>query len=125
MDPVADHLVWILLFTPPLFIALDTSSSSTRRQLWQTRRSCAIPDVAKLDRGTLLCYKRPIADNQLTWLQAIELSRTMRRNQIVPTGVCGVLGLSHFVYALSTSPLRVPSFTFLTHLVRLFLYTAG
>ena len=125
MDPVADHLVRILLLTPSLFIAFDTSSSSTCRQLWQTRRACVIPDVAKLDRGTLLCYIRPIADNQLTWLQAIELSRTMRRNQIVPTGVCGVLGLSHFVYALSTSPLRVPSFTFLTHLVRLLLYTAG
>lgn len=53
----------------------------------------------------------------MTWLQAIELSTTLRRNQIVPTGVCSILGLSHFVYALTTSPLRVPSFTFLTHLV--------
>lgn len=60
------------------------------------------------------------ADQQLTWLQAIEMSRTLRRNQIVPTGVCGILGLTHFVYALATSPLRVPSFTFLTHLVSLF-----
>ena len=55
--------------------------------------------------------------SQLTWLQTIELWPTLRRNQILPTGVCGVLGLSHFVYALLTSPLRVPSFTFLTHLV--------
>lgn len=66
-------------------------------------------------------YAHPImnalTDHQLTWLQAIEMSTTLRRNQIVPTGVCGLMGLTHFVYALSTSPLRVPSFTFLTHLV--------
>ena len=27
------------------------------------------------------------------------------------------MGLAHFVYGLSTSPLKFPSFTFLTHLV--------
>ncbi|WWD19129.1 hypothetical protein CI109_103587 [Kwoniella shandongensis] len=32
-------------------------------------------------------------------------------------GVCGSLGLAHFVYSLTTAPLRFPSFTFLTHLV--------
>jgi len=31
--------------------------------------------------------------------------------------VCGIFGLIHFVYALSTAPLKFPSFTFLTHLV--------
>ena len=54
---------------------------------------------------------------QLTWLQAIELTPGGRRNQLIPTAVCGGLGLSHFVYALFTSPLKFPSFTFLTHLV--------
>ncbi|RSH88835.1 hypothetical protein EHS25_003063 [Saitozyma podzolica] len=58
---------------------------------------------------------------ELTWLQALELSTTMRRNQLLPTAVCGGLGLAHFVYALTTAPLRFPSFTFLTHLLALFL----
>jgi hypothetical protein len=58
---------------------------------------------------------------ELVWLQAIELSPTLRRNQLLPTGVCGALGLVHFVYALATAPLRFPSFTFVTHLIALFL----
>ncbi|KAL7422567.1 hypothetical protein Q5752_003215 [Cryptotrichosporon argae] len=56
---------------------------------------------------------------ELTWLQAIELSPGLRRNQLLPTGVCGTMGLVHFVYALFHSPLRFPSFTFITHLVAL------
>ncbi|ORX38441.1 hypothetical protein BD324DRAFT_645064 [Kockovaella imperatae] len=58
---------------------------------------------------------------ELTWLQAIELTPGGRRNQLVPTAVCGGLGLGHFVFALWTSPLKFPSFTFLTHLMALFL----
>jgi hypothetical protein len=58
---------------------------------------------------------------ELTWLQAIELSPNIRRNQLLPTGVCGALGLIHFVYALATAPLRFPSFTFVTHLLALLL----
>ena len=54
---------------------------------------------------------------ELTWLQTVELSTELRRNQLLPTAVCGTFGLMHFVYALLTSPLRFPSFTFLTHLV--------
>ncbi|ORY35703.1 hypothetical protein BCR39DRAFT_28811 [Naematelia encephala] len=60
---------------------------------------------------------------ELTWLQAIELSQELRRNQLLPTAVCGIMGLTHFVYALGTSPLKFPSFTFLTHLMALFLST--
>nr|XP_031864077.1 uncharacterized protein CI109_000721 [Kwoniella shandongensis]KAA5531149.1 hypothetical protein CI109_000721 [Kwoniella shandongensis] len=58
---------------------------------------------------------------ELTWLQAIELSTSLRSNLLLPTGVCGSLGLAHFVYSLTTAPLRFPSFTFLTHLMALFL----
>lgn len=58
---------------------------------------------------------------ELTWLQAIELSPTLRRNQLLPTGACGALGLIHFVFTLMTSPLRFPSFTFVTHLLALLL----
>nr|XP_018261547.1 uncharacterized protein I303_05985 [Kwoniella dejecticola CBS 10117]OBR83705.1 hypothetical protein I303_05985 [Kwoniella dejecticola CBS 10117] len=54
---------------------------------------------------------------ELAWLQAIELSPELRDNLLLPTAVCGSLGLGHFVYALSTAPLKFPSFTFLTHLV--------
>ncbi|WVR07545.1 hypothetical protein IAU60_004587 [Kwoniella sp. DSM 27419] len=54
---------------------------------------------------------------ELAWLQAIELAPSMRNNILLPTGVCGTLGLAHFVYALATAPLKFPSFTFLTHLV--------
>lgn len=49
----------------------------------------------------------------------MDLASTGRRNQLLPTGVCGTLGLAHFVYALATSPFKFPSFTFLTHLVSL------
>ncbi|EIW68248.1 hypothetical protein TREMEDRAFT_32301 [Tremella mesenterica DSM 1558] len=58
---------------------------------------------------------------ELTWLQTIELSEKTRRNQIIPTGVCGTLGLIHFVWGLSSSPLKFPSFTFMTHLMALIL----
>ncbi|WVQ82779.1 hypothetical protein IAT38_004911 [Cryptococcus sp. DSM 104549] len=58
---------------------------------------------------------------ELTWLQAIEMSPRWRRNLLLPTGVCGVLGLVHFVYVITTVSLRFPSFTFLTHLLALFL----
>ncbi|WVQ70879.1 hypothetical protein IAR50_000404 [Cryptococcus sp. DSM 104548] len=58
---------------------------------------------------------------ELTWLQTIELSRTMRSNVLLPTSVCGILGLGHFIYVLTRAPLRFPSFTFLTHMLALFL----
>ncbi|ODN84548.1 hypothetical protein L202_00478 [Cryptococcus amylolentus CBS 6039] len=54
---------------------------------------------------------------ELTWLQTFELSRTMRSNVLLPTSVCGILGLGHFIYVLARAPLRFPSFTFLTHMV--------
>lgn len=47
----------------------------------------------------------------------------MRRKLLYPTGVCGILGLSHFVYVFSTSQLRFPSFTFFTHILALFTST--
>lgn len=50
----------------------------------------------------------------------MELSDQARHNQLLPTTVCGLFGLIHFVYALMTSPLKFPSFTFLTHLVSLY-----
>lgn len=59
------------------------------------------------------------ANSQLTWLQANELSPTLRRNQLLPTGVCGMFGLAAFAHSLWTSQLRFPSFTFLTHLLAL------
>lgn len=58
---------------------------------------------------------------ELTWLQINELSPTLRRNQLVPTGVCGTLGLAVFTHSLWTQQLRFPSFTFLTHLLALVL----
>ncbi|WVF72869.1 hypothetical protein IAT40_007687 [Kwoniella sp. CBS 6097] len=58
---------------------------------------------------------------ELAWIQAIELSPTLRNNLLLPTGICGTLGLGHFVYALATAPLKFPSFTFLTHLMALML----
>nr|XP_019044755.1 hypothetical protein I302_06668 [Kwoniella bestiolae CBS 10118]OCF23685.1 hypothetical protein I302_06668 [Kwoniella bestiolae CBS 10118] len=58
---------------------------------------------------------------ELAWLQAVELSPSLRNNLLLPTGVCGTLGLVHFVYALLTAPLKFPSFTFLTHLMALLL----
>ncbi|WWC71506.1 uncharacterized protein I206_105464 [Kwoniella pini CBS 10737] len=58
---------------------------------------------------------------ELAWLQAIELSPVLRDNLLLPTGICGTLGLGHFVYALLTAPLKFPSFTFMTHLLALLL----
>ncbi|GMK53709.1 hypothetical protein CspeluHIS016_0102950 [Cutaneotrichosporon spelunceum] len=58
---------------------------------------------------------------ELTWLQINELSPTLRRNQLVPTGVCGTLGLAAFTHSLWTQQLRFPSFSFLTHLLALVL----
>ncbi|CAK9780648.1 hypothetical protein CC85DRAFT_262417 [Cutaneotrichosporon oleaginosum] len=58
---------------------------------------------------------------ELTWLQINELSPRLRRNQLVPTGVCGSLGLAAFTHSLWTQQLRFPSFTFLTHLLALVL----
>ncbi|WRT68467.1 uncharacterized protein IL334_005443 [Kwoniella shivajii] len=58
---------------------------------------------------------------ELAWLQAVELIPSLRNNLLLPTGVCGTMGLVHFVYALSTAPLKFPSFTFLTHLMALLL----
>lgn len=47
----------------------------------------------------------------------------MRRKLLYPTGVCGLLGLAHFVYVFSTAQLRFPSFTFFTHILALFTST--
>ncbi|BEJ14052.1 hypothetical protein CspHIS471_0312260 [Cutaneotrichosporon sp. HIS471] len=58
---------------------------------------------------------------ELAWLQINELSPTLRRNQLVPTGVCGTFGLAAFTHSLWTQQLRFPSFTFLTHLLALVL----
>ncbi|OWZ51089.1 hypothetical protein C368_06248 [Cryptococcus neoformans 125.91] len=54
---------------------------------------------------------------ELTWLQILELSLALRDNVLLPTSVCGVVGVVHFAYVLFSSPLRFPSFTFLTHMV--------
>lgn len=54
-------------------------------------------------------------------MQAIELSHRLRRNQLLPTGVCGALSLTHFLYVLTTSPLRFPSYSFVTHMLALLL----
>lgn len=61
------------------------------------------------------------ANIQLTWLQSIELFESTRGRQLAPTTFCGSLGLAHFVYVLFTSPLKFPSFTFMTHLLALLL----
>ncbi|WVN85409.1 uncharacterized protein L203_100555 [Cryptococcus depauperatus CBS 7841] len=60
---------------------------------------------------------------ELAWLQANELSATMRNNVLFPTSVCGIVGITHFAYVLTQSPLRFPSFTFLTHVLALILST--
>lgn len=54
---------------------------------------------------------------QLTWLQILEFSLALRDNVLLPTSVCGIVGVVHFAYVLFSSPLRFPSFTFLTHMV--------
>ncbi|KIR43619.1 hypothetical protein I307_05861 [Cryptococcus deuterogattii 99/473] len=58
---------------------------------------------------------------ELTWLQILELSLALRDNVLLPTSVCGIVGVVHFAYVLFSSPLRFPSFTFLTHMLALFL----
>ncbi|TXT15745.1 hypothetical protein VHUM_00248 [Vanrija humicola] len=58
---------------------------------------------------------------EFTWLQINELSPVLRQNLLLPTGVCGVLGLVHFVHALTNSPPSLPSLSFVTHLLALFL----
>ncbi|KAL1413561.1 hypothetical protein Q8F55_001335 [Vanrija albida] len=58
---------------------------------------------------------------EFSWLQVNELSPVLRQNLLLPTGVCGVLGLVHFVHALTISPPSLPSLSFVTHLLALFL----
>lgn len=58
---------------------------------------------------------------ELTWLQITEFSESTRGQQLIPTTVVGTLGLVHFVYVLMFAPRFFPSFTFLTHLLALFL----
>ncbi|KAK6910727.1 hypothetical protein I203_104759 [Kwoniella mangroviensis CBS 8507] len=91
------------LYSSPLTHHHPTGSSSRPR-----------PDVHAL-------FQLWLGLTELAWLQAAELSSSLRDNLLLPTGVCGTLGLMHFVYALLTAPLKFPSFTFLTHLMALLL----
>ena len=62
-----------------------------------------------------------LAVAELFWTHVNEFSSRLSRMRLLPTTVCGLVGLVHFTVTLFTSPTRLPSFTFLTNLLALVL----
>lgn len=54
---------------------------------------------------------------ELTWLHAIELSDKWKRRRLLPTGVCGAVGLGHFYWHLWNSPTEFAKYLFVPYLV--------